>query len=191
MYCKHCGQALHQEQAICLHCGVPKGKGNSYCANCGQPTNELAVICIHCGMQLKELEAPTVANNSTPVKKTKGIQNLSFIPKFILSALAILFCFIDGFFFYTSMWNGEYEYGNPSTFDYLLSRAFDAEYAILIPIFILIAISLIASFIGMFKGKKSLGWVGFGFSIAAFLFVAIVSIVAQNNFSFFSLIICN
>ena len=54
MYCKNCGVAMNDNQAICLKCGVAAGNGNSYCAFCGNPVNPDAVACLNCGMALKK-----------------------------------------------------------------------------------------------------------------------------------------
>ena len=54
MYCKNCGEALNENQAICLKCGVKVGDGNSFCPNCGNATNSDAAVCLSCGVALKK-----------------------------------------------------------------------------------------------------------------------------------------
>ena len=54
MYCRSCGQQIHDEAVVCVHCGVPVGKGNGYCPNCGGETHPEAVVCVHCGVELKK-----------------------------------------------------------------------------------------------------------------------------------------
>ncbi len=54
MFCKNCGEALNDNQAICLKCGVKTGDGNSYCANCGQAIAPNAVVCLNCGVAVKQ-----------------------------------------------------------------------------------------------------------------------------------------
>ena len=54
MYCKNCGSQLNENQAVCLTCGVPVGKGNAYCPDCGTQVSELAVMCVNCGKNLAE-----------------------------------------------------------------------------------------------------------------------------------------
>ena len=181
MYCKHCGKELHQEQAICLQCGTLKGDGVSYCQNCGQQVNEFAAICTHCGVPLTKPNSPTVPNSANQPTKSKGVASLSFIPKFILSGLAILFLFIDGFFIYTSVNNGSSDYGNSGSFYYL----WDESFVIMIPILVFITVSLVMSFISIFKGRKSLGWIGFSFSLATLLYLIITSLIGQEEFYYY------
>jgi len=50
MYCKNCGQQMNDNQAICLACGVEKGKGNAYCSNCGAALAPNASVCMNCGV---------------------------------------------------------------------------------------------------------------------------------------------
>ena len=52
MYCKNCGEAMNDNQAICLKCGVKVGDGKSFCANCGQPVADNAAYCLSCGVAL-------------------------------------------------------------------------------------------------------------------------------------------
>ena len=54
MYCKNCGEAMNDNQAICLKCGVKVGDGASFCANCGQPIAANAEICMSCGVAQKK-----------------------------------------------------------------------------------------------------------------------------------------
>ena len=35
MYCRNCGNEMHDEAVVCVKCGVPAGKGTSYCPHCG------------------------------------------------------------------------------------------------------------------------------------------------------------
>jgi len=53
MFCKNCGEAMNDNQAICLKCGVKAGVGNSFCANCGKPVEANADVCLSCGVAIK------------------------------------------------------------------------------------------------------------------------------------------
>lgn len=53
MFCKNCGEAMNDNQAICLKCGVKTGNGNAYCANCGQAIAPNADVCMNCGVAVK------------------------------------------------------------------------------------------------------------------------------------------
>lgn len=48
-FCKACGKPMGKEQAVCLNCGVPAGKGKRFCYYCGNMLNEDAVVCVKCG----------------------------------------------------------------------------------------------------------------------------------------------
>lgn len=54
MYCKNCGNAVNEKDALCPNCGAVSGQGNSYCRNCGTAINPGAVICIACGCSLND-----------------------------------------------------------------------------------------------------------------------------------------
>lgn len=54
MFCKNCGEAINDNQAICLKCGVKKGDGNSFCANCGKSIDPNASVCLNCGVAVKK-----------------------------------------------------------------------------------------------------------------------------------------
>ncbi len=53
MFCKNCGNALNETDAVCSACGVKVGEGNAYCANCGNIATPDADTCLSCGASLK------------------------------------------------------------------------------------------------------------------------------------------
>ena len=53
MFCRNCGEAMNDNQAICLKCGVKTGTGNAFCANCGKPVDPNAEVCLSCGVAIK------------------------------------------------------------------------------------------------------------------------------------------
>ncbi len=57
MFCKNCGEAMNDNQAICLKCGVKTGEGNGYCANCGGSIDPNASVCLKCGVAVKKVSA--------------------------------------------------------------------------------------------------------------------------------------
>ena len=74
MFCKNCGEALKENQAICLKCGVAVGQGNSYCANCGAQVNENAAVCLSCGCSIaKAKEANQKGNLNGQDKMTMAL----------------------------------------------------------------------------------------------------------------------
>ena len=57
MFCKNCGEAMNDNQAICLKCGVKTGEGAGFCANCGKELPENADVCMNCGVAVKKQAA--------------------------------------------------------------------------------------------------------------------------------------
>lgn len=53
MFCRNCGEAMNDNQAICLKCGVKTGDGNGFCANCGNAVAPNADVCLSCGVAIK------------------------------------------------------------------------------------------------------------------------------------------
>lgn len=53
MYCKHCGNEMHEQAAACVKCGFAKGTGNAFCPVCGQATAPGAAFCTTCGAGLQ------------------------------------------------------------------------------------------------------------------------------------------
>ena len=53
MFCRNCGEAMNDNQAICLKCGVKTGTGNAFCSNCGKPVDPNAAVCLSCGVAIK------------------------------------------------------------------------------------------------------------------------------------------
>lgn len=54
MFCKNCGEAMNDNQAICIKCGVKVGTGNAFCANCGNALPENADVCMNCGVAVQK-----------------------------------------------------------------------------------------------------------------------------------------
>lgn len=57
MFCKNCGEAMNDNQAICLKCGVKTGEGTGFCANCGKELPANADVCMNCGVAVKKQAA--------------------------------------------------------------------------------------------------------------------------------------
>lgn len=64
MFCKTCGEAMNDNQTVCLKCGVEKGTGNKFCHNCGNAIQEGAEVCLNCGVSVKPAEPAKVVNSS-------------------------------------------------------------------------------------------------------------------------------
>ena len=88
MYCRNCGQEISNEAVICVHCGVPAGKGNACCPNCGGSVHPEAVICVNCGAALQK--KPSIA----------GIQKRNIATAIILT---IVTCGIYGIYWFIKL----------------------------------------------------------------------------------------
>lgn len=69
MFCKSCGEKIENPNAaICVKCGVEKGRGNKFCPTCGVASqNPNAEICLSCGVQMNM--KGNVSPNETLTKK--------------------------------------------------------------------------------------------------------------------------
>lgn len=94
MYCRHCGEPMNDNQAICLKCGVEAGKGDSFCPNCGNPVAAEAVICVNCGISLERKKK----NSSNLI----GIQKRDLVKAIVLS---IVTCGIYGIIWFIGLTN--------------------------------------------------------------------------------------
>ena len=63
MYCRNCGEAMNDNQAICLKCGVATGTGNQFCANCGKSVDPNAAVCLSCGVAIKKKGSSAVSGD--------------------------------------------------------------------------------------------------------------------------------
>ena len=95
MYCRNCGGAMNDNQAVCLKCGVETGTGNSFCPNCGNAVNPEAVFCVNCGISLKKEENKNNGNLA-------GIKKRSIVTCILLS---IVTCGIYGIYWFVTLTN--------------------------------------------------------------------------------------
>jgi len=52
MYCRNCGNEVHERAIACVKCGLRPNDGTTHCQACGKETQPGAVICVHCGGHL-------------------------------------------------------------------------------------------------------------------------------------------
>lgn len=111
MFCRNCGKEIDNAAAVCVHCGVPTGKGTNFCNNCGEPTATEAVICPKCGTSLvppkqeKGSKSKLVAGLLAIFLGTYGVHNfyLGNTGKAIAQLLiTLLTCFVGSIV--TSVW---------------------------------------------------------------------------------------
>lgn len=89
MFCKNCGSEMSNEAAVCVKCGVARGKGDSFCQNCGQTTTPNQAVCTNCGVALQTVPAG-VEQKSKLVAGLLGIFLGSFgVHNFYLGRIAI------------------------------------------------------------------------------------------------------
>lgn len=76
MFCRNCGNEMNAEAVVCVHCGVPVGKGKKYCPNCGAEPDPEAVICVKCGASLDQAPANPAAPAADANAKSKLVAGL-------------------------------------------------------------------------------------------------------------------
>lgn len=72
MFCRHCGNPMNPQAAVCIKCGCAAGTGNNYCPSCGQLTAPNAAVCISCGVAL----TPPVPAGEQKSKLVAGLLGL-------------------------------------------------------------------------------------------------------------------
>lgn len=97
MYCKHCGEPMNDNQAVCLKCGVEAGTGNAFCPDCGKTVIPDAVICVNCGVSLK-----TNNGSKKNAPNIEGIKERSIVTAIILSLVT---CGIYGIYWFVCLTN--------------------------------------------------------------------------------------
>lgn len=53
MYCRFCGNLIHDKAVICVKCKNKPLLGRAYCQNCGATTTQQQTVCTKCGMKLQ------------------------------------------------------------------------------------------------------------------------------------------
>ena len=53
MYCRFCGNLIHDNAVICVKCKNKPLLGRAYCQNCGAATTQQQTVCTKCGMKLQ------------------------------------------------------------------------------------------------------------------------------------------
>lgn len=106
MFCRHCGNPMNPQAAVCVKCGCAAGNGANYCPNCGQPTTPNAAVCISCGVAL----TPPVPAGEQKSKLVAGLLGLFLggygvhnfylgytgkaVAQLVISVLGVLLAFI-------------------------------------------------------------------------------------------------
>ena len=52
MYCRNCGNPLHDKAIACPKCGVPPMIERNFCNHCGAQTTAAQMLCTQCGASL-------------------------------------------------------------------------------------------------------------------------------------------
>ena len=73
MYCKHCGNSIDENAAVCIQCGFAKGNGDTFCPNCGKDVQPGAAVCVHCGYALSAAGKVVSGEVGTKSKLTAGL----------------------------------------------------------------------------------------------------------------------
>ena len=177
MFCSNCGANIPDDSKACIYCGVPV---NQQQPQFQQPQYQQPQYQ-QPQYQQPQFQQPQYAMaGAAPVAKKTHPRSLSFIPKLILSAAAIVLMFVGLFFEYTYYYDGKYSYYMSAFVD-----LFDSAIWAIIPM-VLIGVSLFISFISIFKGNKGLAWVGFICSLLAFGYMIVGSKIGAEEFYYYN-----
>ena len=96
MYCRTCGNKMHNDAEICVKCGVRRNVGTDYCQVCGTRTLANMTNCKKCGARLLK------SLSSTQMKKkavAKGKHTLGSVLLFfgIILLIVMVARLIEGF----------------------------------------------------------------------------------------------
>jgi hypothetical protein len=91
MYCRNCGNEVHEKAVACPKCGVNPRTEKKFCPNCGKPTAENQVLCVNCGVSLA-----TPRFFDAGGKLVKDVDWASLLKKrpMVLSLVALLGCLL-------------------------------------------------------------------------------------------------
>jgi uncharacterized OB-fold protein len=56
MYCRNCGNEVHEKAVMCVACGTPPKAGDKYCHYCKAESSPQSTICMKCGASLAHHE---------------------------------------------------------------------------------------------------------------------------------------
>ena len=168
MYCKHCGERLNENQAICVKCGVPVGKGDTYCANCGKEVATNAVVCISCGYQINDIK--NIHSDETLSKKQKPKRKFA-IGFTIIAALTTILLLIPHYLFIYGHFSKDILY-------YSFIEWMEGMSAIVL---LLLWTNPIISFVGL-KQKRNYSLIKIVISMALIILVLFMSIDAGDGF---------
>lgn len=164
MYCRHCGERMNENQAICVKCGVPAGKGDMYCANCGKEVTTNAAVCISCGYQINDIRnVHSDEENHKPKRKFA----IGFT---VIAALTTILLLIPHYLFI-------YGYYSKNILYYSFIEWMEGMSVIVL---LLLWANPIISFVGL-KQKRNYGLIKIVISIVLIILVFFMSIDAGDG----------
>lgn len=168
MYCRHCGERMNDNQAICVKCGVPVGKGNTHCANCGKEVVANAAVCVSCGYSINDISNTDDSTVVTQSHKPKYKFAIGFT---IIAVVTTILLLIPHYLFI---------YGHFSK-DILYYSFVEWMEGMSIIVFLLLWSNPVISFVGL-KQRKNYSLIKIIISIALFVLVLFMSIDAGDGF---------
>ncbi|MCZ2130844.1 MAG: zinc ribbon domain-containing protein [Bacteroidia bacterium] len=94
MYCKNCGNEVHEKAVACPKCGVNPRSEKKFCHSCGTETNPNQAICTKCGVSLTNqgfsFDTANLQESLQKIDVNGFIKNKSSI----LALVALIGCFL-------------------------------------------------------------------------------------------------
>lgn len=168
MYCRHCGERMNENQAICVKCGVSVGKGDTYCANCGKEVMTNADVCMSCGYQINNTR--DIHSGEVPTKKQKSKRKFA-IGFTVIAALTTILLLIPHYLFI-------YGYYSKNILYYSFIEWMEGMSVIVL---LLLWANPIISFVGI-KQKRNYSLIKIIISIALIILVLFMSVDAGDGF---------
>jgi hypothetical protein len=93
MYCRNCGNSVHDKAIACPKCGVNPRAEKNFCPSCGAPTTANQVMCTNCNAALS---TPAFSFDASALQKI-DVNSLLKSKTTLFAAVALLGCFLPWF----------------------------------------------------------------------------------------------
>lgn len=90
MYCRNCGNEVHDKAVACPKCGVNPRLEKKFCPSCRAETNANQVMCTNCGVSFSSSAFPFDTSSFQKIDYNAFIKNKSLL----FASIAIIGCFM-------------------------------------------------------------------------------------------------
>lgn len=89
MYCRFCGNLIHDKAVICVKCKNKPLLGRAYCQNCGATTTQQQTVCTKCGVKLQAELSGVQKRLNYVTKKIEYYERWTKITKSMMKLCAV------------------------------------------------------------------------------------------------------